>query len=285
MRASSNQPERSRSEALWPLTLLFFILAAPPVFPGFASTGAATPPAPASEAGSASITLSPAVVMLKGRPGQSTTQRLTITNRTAREFTFELVARDVAVRDGQRVFVPAGELAGSIAATAVFSEPEIVVAPGQSASVRVTLTVPATSNLRAVVAFFRGRQKPAVPGEVALSASLGSLLTFTLSDNIRAEAGPIEFHASTLAANARFSQRLANTGSEPVVAGGVVAVISEDGRLAGRAPFPPQRLLPGQRLTLTAEYPAELPAGRHRVVTTIEFEGRAITNSAEITVP
>jgi len=56
-----------------------------------------------------SISLSPAVVMAKGNFGQGLTQTLTLTNQTGREFAFEMVAEDVVIKDGKRVFVSAGE--------------------------------------------------------------------------------------------------------------------------------------------------------------------------------
>src|SRR4029079_2377351 len=81
----------------------------------------------ASTAAAQSITLTPSVVQLKGRTGQTTTQTLTIGNMTTRELSFVLEARDVVVRNGTRQFVAAGEMAGSIAATAVFSPRALVV--------------------------------------------------------------------------------------------------------------------------------------------------------------
>ncbi len=56
--------------------------------------------------------------MAKGNFGQGLTQTLTLTNQTARDFAFEMVAEDVIIKDGKRVFVPAGETPNSIAASA-----------------------------------------------------------------------------------------------------------------------------------------------------------------------
>src|SRR5436309_15783511 len=64
-----------------------------------------------------SLTVTPAVVMLRGNAGQSTTQRLRLMNGASRPFSFELVAQDVIVRGGKRTFADAGSIAGSIAAT------------------------------------------------------------------------------------------------------------------------------------------------------------------------
>src|SRR5678815_875396 len=71
------------------------------------------------------ISLSPAVVPLRGARGESTTQTRTLTNGLDVPLTFELVAQDVVVREGVRAFVDAGAEAGSLAATAVFSAPTI----------------------------------------------------------------------------------------------------------------------------------------------------------------
>src|SRR5260221_1708642 len=77
------------------------------------------PPPQDSVTAPPSISLSPAVIMAKGVFGQGLTQELTLTNQTGRDFAFELVAEDVVIKDGKRVFVPAGGTANTIAATAV----------------------------------------------------------------------------------------------------------------------------------------------------------------------
>src|SRR5215469_6581852 len=73
-----------------------------------------------AEAQPPSISLSPAVVMARGSFGQGLTQTLTLSNQTSAEFVFDLVAEDVVVKNGQRVYVPAGETPRSIAPIAVF---------------------------------------------------------------------------------------------------------------------------------------------------------------------
>ena len=114
-------------------------------------------PNPAETLKPPSLSLSPAVVTTKGSFGQSITQTLLLNNGTARDMAFDMVAEDVVSRDGRRVFVPAGELKGSIASTAVFSTPMVVVKPFSTATVDVRFTMPAGSDIRAVVAMFRGK--------------------------------------------------------------------------------------------------------------------------------
>lgn len=231
-----------------------------------------------------SLSLSPAVVMLRGDHGQSTSQTLTLVNGTSRAFTFDLVAQDVVVRSGRRAFVEAGSIPGSIAATAVFSQNQVKAGPGETVSVTVTATLPPDTSQRAMVAMFRGRNT-VMSGHVPMTASLGSLLTFTVSDEITLTSGQLIVQSQSASSNLRVAQTCINSGREPLVAKGVLAVLDGSGTLVGRAAMNPHRLLPGESAALGAEYPGELDAGRYRVFVTYEYEGRSETASAEVVVP
>lgn len=241
--------------------------------------------APAVHAERTSVSLSPAVSMVKCKLGQSYSQTLTLTNQTSQELAFEMMAEDVVVRDGKRVFVAAGETPAGIAATAVFGQKEVVVKPQQSSSVVVTFTVPQETPLRAVVAAFHGSTKISNGGVVKMTASLGTLFTFTASENFRIETSPIVLIPQSATANLGISQTLINTGSEPVVADGVAAVLDQAGAVVGKAAFEQQRLLPGERLPFRAEYSAELKTGHYRLVASFQYEERVITSSIDFTVP
>lgn len=232
-----------------------------------------------------SVSLAPAVVMVRCKFSQSYSQMLTLTNQTQQEFVFEMVAEDVVVRDGKRGFVPAGETPHGIAATAVFSQRQVVVKAGQSATVGVTFTVPAETPLRAAVALFRGLNKISSSGPVMMTASLGALFTFSVSENFQIEGSPVAVTAQSATANLGISQVLTNTGTEPVIAGGIAALLNETGTLVGKASFEEKRLLPGERLPFRAEYPAELKTGRYRVYASFQYEEKVITNSRDFTVP
>jgi len=223
--------------------------------------------------------------MVKCKLGQSYSQTLTITNQTNQDLIFEMMAEDVVVRDGKRVFVAAGEIPAGIAATAVFAKKEVDVQPLQSSSVMVTFTVPSETPLRAVVAAFRGSTKISHSGAVVMTASLGTLFTFTVSDNSRIETSPIVLTPQSATANLGISQILTNTGSEPVVTDGVAAVLDQAGVIVGKAAFEQQRLLPGERLPFRAEYSAELKPGRYRLVASFQYEEKVTTSSSDFTVP
>jgi hypothetical protein len=248
------------------------------------STAPNIPVAPAAD--KPSISLSPAVIMAKGNFGQGLTQTLTLTNQTARDFAFDLVAEDVVIKDGKRIFVPAGETPNSIAATAVFSQKTVVIKAFSSGTVDVRLTLPTQTDLRAVVAMFRGTDKlPSSTGAVGMTASLGSLITFNLTDNLKLTPEPVHVKPATDSANMSISQWIANTGAEPALPEGTAAVLNANGSLAGKATFPAQRLLPGERLEFSAEYPADLAPGKYRALCSFQFEGKTLTSEANFEVP
>ena len=250
--------------------------------------GAQTPQAPAAAEGDApqvSIALSPAIVMVRCKPGQSTTQTLTIVNRTPNEVSFNVVTEDVVVRDGKRSFSPAGQISNGIAASSVAAPAALVVKAGEEKSVQVTLTLPPETAQRAVVTFFRSRLVAPGNGAVGLGASLGTLITFNATSDYRLEAGPLQASLQTSEANVLLSQELHNSGSEPVMPTGVIAVLNVSGKRVSKALFPHQRLLPGERLIFAATNPAQLAPGRYLTLSSFEFEGKVLNFAGEFTIP
>lgn len=231
------------------------------------------------------LAASPAVVMLRGNSGQSTTQTLTIMNSTTQPYAFEMIAKDVVVRDGKRSLVKAGELSGGIAATAVFSPKSGTVMPGEKRSVTATLTIPATPSVRAVICQFHGTTKMNSRG-MRIVASLGILMTFATSDQVLAEASPLKVFAATPSSNLHVGQRLTNTGTEPLFAKGVLAIVNASGTLVAKNVITGRRLLPGERTEVRADYTGDLRAGHYRALVTYDLQNASpITSSAEFDIP
>lgn len=229
------------------------------------------------------LSLSPAVVMLSGDFGQSTTQTLRLLNGTSRPFSFDLVAEDAVAHDGQRTFVDAGSLPGSIAATAVFSQKHVDIPAGETAVVDVTVTLPANTGQRAIRALFRGTNR-VMSGNVPMQASLGALLTFSVTGEVAMSAEPLVLRPQTATANLGASQTCTNSGREPLVAKGVMAIVDARGALVGRSSLQPHRLLPGESARLGGEYAGELDPGKYRVLLTYDFEGQTLTRSADVEI-
>jgi hypothetical protein len=252
------------------------------------TAGAQTPPGPISGESAApppSLSLSPAIIMVRCKPGQSTTQTLTIANHTADEVTFHLSTEDVVVSEGKRSFSPAGRIANGIAANTVTEPASVVVKPGEEGSVQVTVTLPPETTQRAVVTFFRGVVADPGGGAVGLGASLGALITFEVSNDYKVDAGPVQASLQTPAENVILSEELRNSGSEPVIPKGVIVVLNLSGKRMSKASFEAQRLLPGERLIFAATNSSHLPPGHYRTLSSFEFERKIITSAGEFTIP
>lgn len=226
-----------------------------------------------------SISLSPAVITAKGTNGQGLTQTLSLNNNTSAEFVFEMEAQDVIVRNGKRVFVAAGEEPGSIAATAVFSQKQVVIKPHTMGAVEVRLTIPQQTKIRAMVAIFRGTNRIASSSSaVGMTASLGTLITFNLSDNVKLEPEALRVAPPTDTTNLTLGEWVSNVGTEPALPDGVAVILDAKGNLVARIPVASQRLLPGERLEFSGEYASQLQPGDYKAMCTLQFEGRTLTS-------
>jgi hypothetical protein len=237
----------------------------------------------AAAAAAQSLVLRPAAVPLKGQVGQSATQVLTLHNDGDQPLEFDVVAQDVIVRDGKRLFVEAGKLAGSIAATAVIQPRRVRVEPRSSSSATVIFTVPEGMQHRAAVAMFKGTT-PVQAGQRKAFLSLGTLFTFAVSDNVSVK-GELRATPPAANANASLAGMLANDGTEPVVATGVAVLVDAAGRMVGKSAFESKRLLPGESATLHAEYPGDLEPGSYRAIGTFDIAGRPFTLTSPLLVP
>ncbi len=234
-------------------------------------------------AGGGSLSITPAAVILRGTAGQSTTQTMKLTNGSTLPFSFDLKAQDIVVRDGRRVFVEAGQLSGSVAATAAFSRKSVTIGPGESVRVDVTITIPPKPAARAILALFHGTTK-LQRGSIGSTVSLGMLMTFALSDDVLSSSTPLDVHPPTATSNLAVTQQLINSGPEPFVATGMLAIVSGRGILLGRTPVPARRLLPGEWTDVRAEYPGELARGHYRALMTYQFAATSVTSAAEFDV-
>jgi len=245
---------------------------------------AALVPAITLRAGNGALSVSPAVVMLRGEAGQSTTQTLTFTNGSSQTLAFEMKAQDAVVRNGKRVYVEPGTVAGSIAATAAFSPRLFTVESGQTVKIGVTVTIPPRPSVRAIAIMCQGTTKLG-NGPLRMTASVGTLMTFALTgDVIAADALPLIVQAPTASSNFIAAHQVANSGTEPMVATGMLAILDANGSLVGRQTIPGWRMLPGEKSDIRVEYGGDLPAGHYRALVTYDLSDKTLTSSAEFDV-
>ena len=117
-----------------------------------------------------------------------------------------------------------------------------------------------------------------------MTASIGTLITFTLSKKFQIESSGLLFDGESQGDALGISEWVTNTGSEPVIPKGVVAVLNSTGKLMGKVPLNPMRLLPGERLQFKAEYPSTLRRGRYRALISLEHDGGVLTTSSEFDI-
>ena len=232
------------------------------------------------------LTLTPAVVLAKVKPGQGWTQTLRMSNMTGGTFRFDIEVQDVVVKNSQRTYVPAGETENGIAASAMASPRSLILHPQEQGSVVVTLTVPQQTPLRAVVIYFKGAlDTPANEGTVGLGASLGALITFELSQDYSFKAVGFSATPQTATTNQVFTHELLNSGSEVVVPKGATAILDDSGHSVAKATFPAHRLLPGESTAFSATCPVQLKPGHYRAISSFEYNNQIVTASGEFSVP
>jgi hypothetical protein len=232
------------------------------------------------------IALSPAVIMVKAQANASSTHVLTISNMTRANYRFYLEAYDVVIAGGRRTFIPAGETPDGIARSAIFDPPALDLPPGISADVKITLTIPPAPSVRAVAAVFHGQT--AVPGRDGLmvTGSLGALITYNLSDELSFDIAAPTVALQTEASNLTVTTEVSNTGHEPAIPKGSMAILSSVGKLVGRVPIESHRLLPGEHFNFAVEYPHALKGGDYRAMLAFEADdGNVHTTNVAFAVP
>jgi len=109
-------------------------------------------------------------------------------------------------------------------------------------------------------------------------------MTFNLSKTLQIEGSALHFDGASQGNNLVVSEWVTNTGNEPVIPKGVVAILNSTGKLVGKVPVEAMRLLPGERLEFKAEYPSTLQSGKYRALMTLEHDGTVLTTSSEFEI-
>jgi len=100
----------------------------------------------------------------------------------------------------------------------------------------------------------------------------------------RRTSATVNVHPPTATSNLAVTQQLINSGPEPFVATGMLAIVSGKGILLGRTPVPARRLLPGERTDVRAEYAGDLAPGHYRALMTYQLAATSVTSAAEFDV-
>ena len=116
------------------------------------------------------------------------------------------------------------------------------------------------------------------------TGSLGALITYTLSPDVRVKAGTPTITPQTDNKNLVVSEQLENDGQEPAIPRGTLAILKSSGELVGRVTIPAHRLLPGEKFDCAVEYPHTLRSGKYRAMMSIQHEGGVQSSGLEFQV-
>jgi hypothetical protein len=230
------------------------------------------------------ITIAPAGISMKGSAGHAATQVFSVVNSSDTPLVVTVDVADVLVRDGKRVFVPAGRTVGSIAAMVTTATKEFTLGPGEERRVPVTFVLPAETSIRAVAVFFHALP-PQTTSKIRIRLNLGAVVDFSTSNEIVLQIAKPAVIPPTAGSNAVITEQLENVGPEPAIVRGVAAILDGPGKLVGKATFDQRRLLPGEKNSLRAEYAGTLSPGKYRLLSSLEYAGQTITRSTEFIVP
>jgi cytoskeletal protein RodZ len=157
------------------------------LLPAEQSAAEASPASATVPPESTSLTLVPSLILVPGKPGQTTSHSLVIHNRTSFEFTFEVEARDLVIRNGRPVFLTAGQLPDSVAANLLLAPRSVNVKAMQTAAVDVRVTVPSQTQVRGVLITLKGTDGIPAGADTVMTASLGTLISLMGPENTPAQ--------------------------------------------------------------------------------------------------
>jgi hypothetical protein len=167
----------------------------------------ATPgPFTAAEGVESSLNLIPALVLDSTQPNQSSSHTLTVHNRTPFEMVFDIEAKDLVSKSGKPVYLPPGQVEGSVAGTIVYSTRSLQVKPMQSASLDVTLTMPSQTEVRGVAIILNSRGSMPQGERGSLAASLASIITWVSAPGTGDSKGQVTASALLPGTNLAISQ-------------------------------------------------------------------------------
>ena len=132
--------------------------------------------------------------------------------------------------------------------------------------------------------FFRGLPVQPNPGP-KIRLNLGVVVDFSTTDDVDLQVSTPTVSQQTAIANTVITEELANSGPEPANVRGVAVILDATGKMIGKAAFDQKRLLPGERNVLRAEYARALSSGQYRVLCSLEYAGRTVTKTIELSIP
>jgi hypothetical protein len=228
------------------------------------------------------ISASQPVVRETLKPGSATQGTIELTNAGDIPVQVKLYMEDwryAEAGDGNKDFGPPGTFPRSAADWIRFRPQQVEIAPGKTAVVDYSITVPQDSTLDGgyyAVLFFESMiadpsQAEADSVAVKYAARLGSLFLIEIDQTVRREATMQGVQIAVDAAlPLRLKGSLSNEGNVSLKCAGTFHVMSAQGMVAARGELPMRYAWPGNKVPFEAEWPGKLASGSYSVVATYD---------------
>jgi hypothetical protein len=228
-----------------------------------------------------SLWVSPAILDLVMRPGQTAVQEFQLGNDTSARVKIRAYAWDWWITEtNDKAFGPPGSSPlRSMAGWVSFDPAEVTVEPDSVASIKLFLSVPKDASAGYYsVAFFEGASPelpPPAAGQPRLSivSRLGVLTMVAIegTEHYQVEVERSEVTPPTEGSELKYSLTLKNRSNVHLMVQGVLAIFTPDHRLVGKTRLQPQRFLPGQSDVIKIPYAGALRPGQYTAVATLIY--------------
>lgn len=236
----------------------------------------------ASSAAQSSLGLTPAVVDATVKSGKTYTQTFTIANNTNVRLRFRCFSGDFWYgENNERIIERAGTQPRSASSWVQFSPAEFIVEPNGSNTVNLIVTIPENVNGGFyTIPFFEGEpanisadaDKDGTAG-ASFAVRLGGLLMLatekTSEYNVEVRSSKIDPPTASAPLEMHFD--LHNRSTAHAMVTGKFAILSAEGKVAGRGKIEETRFLPGQRNTVTSAWAGQLAPGKYTAIVTFTY--------------
>jgi len=236
--------------------------------------------APCAGAESA-LWVSPAILDLVMRPGQTAVQEFQLGNDTSARVKIRAYAWDWWMTEkNDKVFGPPGSSPQrSMAGWVSFDPAEVTVEPNSVANIKLFLSVPKDASAGYYsVAFFESVSSelpPPTAGQprISIVSRLGVLTMVAIdgTEHYQVEVERSEVTPPTEGSELKYSLALKNRSNVHLMVQGVLAIFTPDHRLVGKTRIQPQRFLPGQNDVIKIPYAGALRPGQYTAVATLIY--------------
>lgn len=234
------------------------------------------------------ISITPSVIRLTSKPGQSQGQVVRVLNNSAGSTQVITEVSDVGnIVDEKgklsRQFFPAGTLPFSCAKWTLLRETDFMLTPGGFKDVPFLVSPPAdSSGGSACVIFFRGvpviEEKSSgdatqAQATVQIQPRLGAMLFYEIEGTVKRTGTLLHLAHEPPRGNSplRLLYVFKNSGNADILISGTFYILDEKKALVAKADLKPIRTFPGDEGYGETEWESSLPSGKYHLVVTFEL--------------